>query len=63
MITAEQLNELMREQKPYISYDSSLASEFLEIPLNNIENLPDEIIVDYFADYILSQGLEDEVEE
>lgn len=63
MITAEQLNELMREQKPYISYDSSLAGEFLEIPLNNMENLPDEMLIDYFADYILSQGLEDEVEE
>ena len=62
MITAEKLNQLMKEEKPFIYYDKNLAEEFLKVPLYNKENLPESMIVDYFVDYLLSQGLEDEVE-
>ena len=63
MITAEKLNELMREQYSYISYDSYLAEEFLRENSSWLTKFDDDRIACYFADYIVSQNLADEVVE
>lgn len=64
MITAEKLNELMREQYSYISYDSNMAEEFLVDNRHWLrEDMTDDQIASYFADYVVSQDLADEVVE
>ena len=63
MITVERLNELMKECKPFITYDKNLAEEFLKThPFLQNNNVPESTIVDYFTDHLLSQCLEDEIE-
>jgi hypothetical protein len=58
-MTAQELNEIMSEQYAYISYDSSLAEEYLNCGAPKTD---DKYIIAWcFADYLLSQDLADEV--
>ena len=59
-MTAERLNEIMREQYSYISYDTSLAEKFLKDIAPQTEE--EDTIAWHFADYLMSQDLTDEVE-
>lgn len=58
-MSAERLNRLMVEYRSYICYDSNLANEFLSS--FDTSNMSIDQIIDLFTDYILSQGLEEEV--
>ena len=60
-MTAERLNEIMREQYSYISYDNSLAEKFLKDIAPQTEE--EDTIAWCFADYLLSQDLAEEVVE
>lgn len=53
-MTAQRLNQLMKEQYPYISYDAKLAEDYVKVgaPKKN-----EDIIAWCFADYLMSQGL------
>lgn len=59
-ITAERLNQLMREQYSYIVYDQHLAQEYLD----NAQPGPDmdeDMIAYCFSDHLISQDLAEEV--
>lgn len=58
-MTAERLNEIMAEQYPYIIYDESLAEEYLKCGSPKTDN--EDTIAWCFADYLVSQGLAEEV--
>lgn len=53
----------MREQYSYISYDSCLAEEFLRENSSWLTKFDDDRIANFFADYVVSQDLADEVVE
>lgn len=59
-MTAERLNEIMRERYSYISYEPHLAEEYLECGAPNAD---EETIAWYFVDYLVSQDLADEIVE
>lgn len=58
-MTAERLNEIMREQYSYISYDSSYAEEYLNFGAPQTED--EDTIAWCFVDYLVSQDLAEEV--
>lgn len=60
-MTAERLNEIMREQYSYISYDNSLAEEYLQCGAPKTDD--ESTIAWCFVDYLLSQDLAEEVVE
>lgn len=59
-MTAERLNEIMREQYSYISYEPKLADEYLCFGAPKTED--EETIAWCFADYLVSQDLAEEIQ-
>lgn len=58
-MTPQRLNQIMQERYSYITYDSSLAEEYLKVgaPITDDE----ETIAWCFVDYLTSQGLAEDV--
>lgn len=52
---AKRLNQLMKEQYPYISYDAKLAEDYVKVGAPKLKS--EDVIVWCFADYLMSQGL------
>lgn len=52
---AKRLNQLMKEQYPYISYDANLAEEYVKVGAPKLKS--EDVIVWCFADYLMSQDL------
>ena len=59
-MTAERLNEIMAERYSYIVYDTELAKEYLE---HGAPKADEDTIAWCFVDYLVSQGLAEEIVE
>jgi len=59
-ITHKRLDEIMLEKYPYITYDSDVAEEYLNFGAPKTDD--EEVIAWCFVDYLLSQGLAEDVQ-
>ena len=58
-MTHKRLDEIMLEKYSYIAYDSDVAEEYLQRGAPKTDD--EETIAWYFVDYLLSQGLAEEI--